>query len=179
MTMKLKCSLPAIAALLWCSISLFPQCSKEDAGNRGSAVLNVVLKDAPGLYEAVLVEVLEVQIHSTSAGWVSVDVQDSIYDLLLLQDSAIAVLGQTLVPADRISQIRLILGDDNSVQKDSVVYPLSMSSQDETGLKLNVNQVIQAGALYTLVLDFKAEESVIDQGNGEFRLKPVITAEFQ
>jgi hypothetical protein len=177
MSSKLKCSIPVILLLLLCILTLFTQCSKDD--DKGISQVTVFLKDAPGDYEAVNVEVLQVDIHSVSDGWVGVDVQDSIYDLLLLQDSAIALLGQATVPADRISQIRLILGDNNSVQVDSVVYPLQLSSQDETGLKLNVNQELQNGVTYTLVLDFEADESVLEQSPGVYRLKPVLKATFR
>ena len=177
MSFKLKCSIPVILLLLFCILALFTQCSKDD--EKGLSQVTVLLKDAPGDFEAVNVEVTQVDIHSSSVGWIGVDVQDSVYDLLLLRDSAIAMLGQATVPADRVTQIRLILGDDNSVQVDSVVYPLQLSSQDQTGLKLNVNQVLQNGVTYTLVLDFEADQSVLEQSPGVYRLKPVLKATFQ
>ena len=51
-------------------------------------------------------------------------------------------------------------------------------SQDESGLKLNVHQDLAAGQFYTLVIDFDASLSVVDEGNGSYRLKPVLTAQF-
>jgi len=166
----------------WCLIigmcvvlSIFA-CGKEDDPE---AKLTVLLKDAPGDFQQVNIEVVEVRVHSSAEGWVTVPVNDSIYDLLLLSDSANAVLGLTALSASNISQIRLIIGAQNTVMVDSVIHPLAMSSQDESGLKLNVNQTLASGGVYTLTIDFDANASVTLQGNGVYRLKPVLSAEFQ
>lgn len=156
-------------------VVIFNSCKKEE----GTATLVVHLTDTPAAYEAVHVEVTGVEIHTNTDGWMTVPVTDTIYDLLQLQDSANAVLGSLIVPVGTLSQIRLILGDQNTVTVNSVVYPLSLSSQDKSGLKLNIHQELSANTTYTLVLDFDASLSVIDNGNGTYKLKPVITAEFQ
>jgi hypothetical protein len=109
----------------------------------------------------------------------TVPVTDSIYDLLQLQDSANAMLGSLVIPTGTLSQVRLILGSHNTVTVNSVVYPLLLSSQDESGLKLNIHQELSDDATYNLVLDFDAAQSVIDNGNGTYKLKPVITAAFE
>ena len=98
---------------------------------------------------------------------------------MLQLDSANSLLGSLVVPTGTLSQIRLILGDQNTVTVNSVVYPLSLSSQDESGLKLNVHQELSDDVTYTLVLDFDASQSVINNGNGTYKLKPVITAAFE
>jgi hypothetical protein len=140
--------------------------------------VKVSLKDAPGDFQQVNVEVTGVEVHTTSDGWRGIIVKDSIYDLLLLTDSAGTFLGSGTIPASHITQVRLILGTQNTVMIDSVVHPLSLSSQDETGLKVNVNQDLANGGVYTLILDFEAEDSVVPEGNGDYKLKPVVKAEF-
>lgn len=155
-------------------VLLLNSCKKDD---EGTATLNVSLKDAPGDYQQVNVEVIGVEVN-TPGGWRGIVVNDSIYDLLLLTDSSGTFLGSGSVPADKITQVRLLLGDDNSVMIDSIVHPLALSSQDETGLKINVNQDLSNGSVYTLMLDFEAEESVVSTGNGQYKLKPVLTGRF-
>ncbi len=152
-------------------------CSKDD--DKGTASINLLLKDAPGDFQQVNVEVIDVQLHTTSGGWQTIPVNDSIYDLLLLRDSANAALGTAILPSSNLTQLRLILGNQNTVMVDSVIHPLALSSQDETGLKININQSLNSGSVYTLVMDFDAAASVILQGNGTYKLKPVLTAEFQ
>lgn len=158
---------------------LFFSCGKEP-GSRDAAMLSVRLHDSPAVMDSVLVEVAEVRIHSNNGGWVSLATQSGIYDLLALQNGIDTLLvPPQQIPAGTISQIRLILGDENRVVADSVSYPLSLSSQDESGLKLNLHADIMAGQQYTVIVDFDAEQSVIQQGNDTYRLKPVLRATIQ
>src|SRR5674476_261484 len=73
-----------------------------------------------------------------------------------------------------VDQIRLILGTNNSVVINNVKYPLSTPSADQTGLKLQVHQTLQAGIYYAVLLDFDANKSIVLEGNGTYKLKPVI-----
>jgi len=76
--------------------------------------------------------------------------------------------------AGTISQIRLILGTENSVMVDGVVYHLSTPSADQSGLKLQIHQTFVAGVSYNILLDFDVSQSIVLTGNGEYKLKPVI-----
>jgi len=151
-------------------------CKKD---HEGTASISIRLKDLPAVYQQVNIEVTAVQVHSNSGGWMTLDVTDTIYDLLLLQDSANAALGTLTLPSGIVSQVRLILGAQNTVMADSVIYDLELSSQDESGLKLNIHQDLIANQYYTLVLDLDAEKSVKENGDGTYKLMPVMTAEFQ
>jgi hypothetical protein len=73
-----------------------------------------------------------------------------------------------------ISQIRLILGPNNSVVVDGVSYPLSTPSAEQSGLKIQVHQTFEPGVSYAILLDFDATQSIKEKGNGEYQLKPVI-----
>ncbi len=59
--------------------------------------------------------------------------------------------------------------------------PLLLSSQSKTGLKIPSGQiaatarfVIAAGETKDLDIDFDACASIVTEGNGQFRLKPVL-----
>ncbi|MBK5286143.1 MAG: DUF4382 domain-containing protein [Bacteroidia bacterium] len=151
-------------------------CKKEE---QQTSSITIKLKDAPATaFQEVNVEVIGVQIHSNVSGRVSLNVNDSIYDLLLLQNNSNAVLSTMTLPSATVSQVRLILGTHNTVKVNNVIYPLSLSSQDESGLKLNIHQTLVANQTYTLMLDFIASQSVIQNGNGTYKLKPVLNAAF-
>jgi hypothetical protein len=55
-----------------------------------------------------------------------------------------------------------------------VVYPLSTPSAMQSGLKLQVHQTFEAGVAYSIILDFDANQSIVVEGNGVYKLKPVI-----
>lgn len=58
--------------------------------------------------------------------------------------------------------------------KDDTKYPLEVPSGVQSGLKLIHPFTISAGTVTTLYLDFDAEKSVKQTGNGQYKLKPTI-----
>jgi hypothetical protein len=97
-----------------------------------------------------------------------------IYNLLDLTNGVNTLIATSDMEPGTISQIRLILGPDNSVVVDGVTYPLSTPSAQQSGLKLQIHQTFEPGVAYSILLDFDANQSIIETGNGEYQLKPVI-----
>jgi hypothetical protein len=68
------------------------------------------------------------------------------------------------------------------VLSDNSVHELDLSSQTNTGLKIPPGQIVggpitvTAGQNITLNIDFNVCASLIQEGNGMFRLKPTLTA---
>lgn len=168
-------------SLLFFSTLLFIGCNKNDDEDRTSTV-NVRMTDAPGDYDAVNVEVLDVMVksdlNSDDAGWVSIGTAaPQIYNLLDLTGGVNALLADdAVIPSGKLAQIRLVLGDDNTVVKDGVTYPLHTPSAQQSGLKLLVNATLQADFVYDFLLDFDVEKSIVVEagGSGNYNLSPVI-----
>ena len=165
-------------------------CSDDDSETvteGGSANLTVRMTDAPGDYDAVFVDVqdIEIKVEADSDleadadvdgdGWISVgDVQTGVYDLLELTGGVSQLLADTEVPSGYVSQMRLILGSENTVVVDGVEKPMNTPSAEQSGLKLQLNQNLEAGENYAFLLDFDVDKSVVAMGNGGYNLKPVI-----
>lgn len=165
-----------IAMLL---LSVVFACSDDESGDleNNEAQIAVKLVDAPGDYEAVFVEVEDVRIKYAGAeDSSSLEVNAGIYNLLELTGGVSALLAEEDVPAGKISQIRLILGDENTVVVNGETHPLKTPSAQQSGLKIQVNETLEAGIFYEFILDFNVEESIVAQGNGGYSLKPVIRA---
>ncbi|MFM9028870.1 MAG: DUF4382 domain-containing protein, partial [Bacteroidota bacterium] len=159
------------------SVALFACQEKESSP---TAFLSISITDAPGNYDNVFVEVTGVEVHTDVGGWQLLAVDSGIYDLLTLQNGIDTVLAiPQSVPSGLISQVRLILGDSNTVVVGGTSYPLDLSSQDITGLKCNLHDTLQPNTTYDILLDFDADRSVLQQGNGVYRLKPVVSAVLQ
>lgn len=157
----------------------FTACSDDDdAGNgENTARMSVKMVDAPGDYEAVNVDVEGIEIKYANDTDVNLDVDDEIYNLLELTGGEYAQLAlDDEIPAGDISQIRLILGSDNTIVVDGETYDLATPSAQQSGLKLNLNETLEAGYTYEYILDFDVEQSIVTQGNGSYSLKPVIRA---
>lgn len=132
------------------------------------------MKDDPGDYQQVNVNVIGVEGHVAS-GWVPFPVQPGIYNLLDLQDGVTVMLAPgTTIPAGQMDQLRLILGQDNTIMIDSVLLPLDTPSAEQSGLKINVDYNFQDGDQYQVLLDFDAGQSIVEKGNGTYSLKPVL-----
>jgi len=147
-------------------------CKKKSEGN---SQMTVKMVDAPGDFQQVNVEVLQVQVHHSGQGWVNLPTNAGVYDLLTLQnDVSTTLVNAGSLPSGHLEQFRLILGDENNVMIDSVYYPLATPSAQQSGLKINLNADFAPNTLYELVLDFDAANSIVIQGNGAYSLKPVI-----
>jgi hypothetical protein len=168
----------SLMAFLLLSLS---SCSSSDDSAQTSRI-SVRMTDAPGDYDAVYIDVKDVLIKSTldnndNEGWVSIgDVQPKIYNLLDLTGGVNVLLADNVVPSGFLGQVRLLLGDNNTVVKKGVTYPLKTPSAQQSGLKLKINQTLVAGATYDFLLDFDVERSIVVQaGNsGNYNLHPVV-----
>jgi len=114
----------------------------------------------------------------------------------------LAQLGSGPIPVGDYQQIRLLLVANGTttgplpvsnacggsifncvvVTGQTSPVPLDLSSQAKTGLKIPPGQIaggpirVAAGQAVDINLDFNACASVIREGNGQFRLKPTLTA---
>lgn len=145
---------------------------KKDATT--SYPYNVRMTDAPAPYDAVFIDLQGVEITGNDDIAVMMNVHAGIYNLLNFTNGADTLISTGTLENANVKQIRLILGSNNTVEINGVSYPLSTPSADQTGLKLQVHQTLQAGVQYSVLLDFDANQSIVDLGNGSYKLKPVI-----
>jgi hypothetical protein len=141
--------------------------------------VEIRLTDEPGDYEKVIIDVVDIQV-KFDGDWIDLDTDyTGSYDLIELTAGVDTLLAVSNLPAGELKEVRLILGDDNFVQIDSILIPLRTPSAQQSGLKIKLeNALLQPDLSYTLLLDFDAGRSVVRAGNsGNYNLKPVIRAE--
>jgi hypothetical protein len=175
----MKTTKPFSFILLFFAFSLFTvSCQKGVSGDSNKARLQVFLTDDPGNYEEVVINVQDIRINytsDTSNGWQSLsNVNTGMYDVLKLVNDNDTLLADAELNPGRIQQIRLVLGNNNYVKVDGQVHQLETPSAQQSGLKLKINQDVEAGLLYKLLLDFDAARSIVKTGNNKYILKPVI-----
>ena len=167
------------------SISLFAMlvfsgtyCKKDAEKSR----LTVYLTDAPAEYDAVNIEVVGIQVKASSdpgeGGWTTMPMPVSpvTYNLLEFTNGMETLLSTFELPAGKVSQLRLILGQNNSIVVNGVAsgLPLEVPSGQESGLKFNIHADLIGGVEYKLWIDFDCLRSVVVNGAGDYILKPVI-----
>jgi hypothetical protein len=58
------------------------------------------------------------------------------------------LLGSTVLPAGKISQMRLVLGSRNTVNIDGTISDLKTPSAQQSGLKFKIDATLKAGITY-------------------------------
>ena len=162
------------ALLVMCSVFALSGCRKED-DNKGN--ISIRMTDAPAAYQQVNVEILKVRVHMEGgASWIDLPTNSGVYDLLALQNGidTTIVNSNAQLPAGNISQMRLVLGSNNTIMADSVLYPLAVPSGSESGVKIVGNMQVIPNQTLNVLIDFVAGESVVENGNNSYHLKPVI-----
>lgn len=155
----------------------------------GTGTMEVTMTDAPANYDSVNVTVNSVRVHqntdaetdSTESdeeaeedGWVTITDEPMKINLLELTNGNQVSLGSEELEAGTYSQVRFVLGNDNTVTIDGETHQLQTPSAQQSGLKLNVNAEVEENTTYTLLVDFDAARSIVQQGNGDYLLKPVL-----
>ncbi|HVG12239.1 MAG TPA: DUF4382 domain-containing protein [Flavisolibacter sp.] len=164
--MKLK-NLFAIAVLTVVSVSA---CEKES--NR--TTLRIRMTDAPTALDEVNIDLKEVNVKfaNDTSSWINMDTRAGIYNLLSLQNGIDTLIASGTYPSGNVKEIRLVVGDQNTVVENGQSYPLTIPSGASSGLKIKVNKDLQEG-LDSLLIDFDAALSVQKEAEG-FKLRPVI-----
>ena len=166
--------------LIAAGVITFVGCSKNSSsGSSGTSSMSVYLVDGPAAYDKVNIDIQSVQVKSSTdvseSDWQSLTIpRTGIYNLLDFKNGLETLLGTIQLPAGKISQIRLILGPNNSVVVGGATYPLTTPSAQQSGLKLAINADLVAGVDYKIWIDFDAARSIVQTGSGSYILKPVI-----
>lgn len=170
---------------------LMAACGGGD-GDAGTGTLHVSMTDAPACgFDHVYVTVNKVRVHASASaadsdgGWTDIALATPRkVDLLSLTNGVLTDLGSAPLPAGQYQQLRLVLSPNqgNALANSVVVtgsateQALATPSGTQSGYKIIQPFTVQANTLVDLVLDFNACKSIVQQGNGGYRLKPVVTA---
>lgn len=122
-------------------VILFPSCNKD----KNLTHLSVQMTDAPGNFGAVYIDLQGVEIKGNGGNLVLLNANEGIYNLLDFSNGADTLIASGDLEAGEVSQMRLILGSDNTVMVDGVIYPLSTPSAMQSGLKLQMHHTFEAG----------------------------------
>jgi hypothetical protein len=175
-------------------------CLTSGCDLKGTGTLTLNLADDPGEYEEVFITFSEISVHrgeeqdegedeeeeeeeADDSYWIVISEEEQGYDLLTLKD-AYTLLADADLEEGIYTQIRLKIVDGNDADGypktyvklvgDDTKYPLEVPSGTTPGLKLIHPFRITADGETVLYLDFDAEASVKQTGNGQYKLKPTI-----
>lgn len=175
---------------------LVAACGGGDGGsdNTSSAngTLHVAMTDAPACgFDHVFVTVSKVRVNASGSagdndgGWTDIALPTpQRVDLLSLTNGVLFDIGRAPLPAGQYQQVRLVLSPNQGntlanavvVSGSTAEQPLATPSATQSGYKIIQPFTVPANTLVDLILDFNACKSIVQQGNGGYSLKPVVTA---
>jgi hypothetical protein len=176
----------AIAAIAGLAVVVAAGCGGGGSSSGGSGQLTVLMADAPppGVDE-VNVTITKCEVHTggteaTGGSWKTVFEGQQSFNLLdlanvLNPDALPHIVDRGTLPAGRYTQLRLIVDPNTASIKlaDGSVHPLVIPSGANTGLKALPFE-IRSQQDTVLLLDFDVAQSVNVQGDGTYKLTPVI-----
>ncbi|RFS26488.1 DUF4382 domain-containing protein [Chitinophaga silvatica] len=166
--------------------------------------VNLYLSDDPGYFDKVLLDIRKVEVLVDTCGgkddnwddkdrcwwdedhdrdrkdtcqvWDSLSIHPGVYDLLTLRNGSDTLLAGGNVTKGTMKQIRITIGNQNSLVKEGVTYPLkSIAGQSKIIVRVRHNEWDQLDAdNLQLWLDFDIQRSIIKVWNNQFVLKPFI-----
>ncbi|UYQ94775.1 DUF4382 domain-containing protein [Chitinophaga horti] len=194
----------ALSTIIW-SCSKDDSASSERIGANQQR-LQVYLTDDPGLFDQVFIDIRNVEVlvdtcssdddddrwdkHSrcwwddgrwdrkkdTCKVWDTLAIRSGIYDILSFRNGVDTLFANGVVPKGTVKKIRITIGNNNSLVKDSVTYPLKTVT-GETKLIVNIRgdewEEYSPDQL-RLWLDFDVSRSIVEVRRGTFVLKPYI-----
>jgi hypothetical protein len=134
--------------------------------------------------EAVMVTFSSIRVHrsgdaeESEDGWIEIvgaetAVEDRTFNLLELVNGVSAVLGEQQLEAGKYTQIRIIV-ESSTALINGAEEELTIPSGQQTGIKLVGNFTVEPDQITDLMLDFDAEQSVRNLGNGDWEMRPTI-----
>ena len=194
----------SFASIMAIAVALFVTACNKTASVEsapGQQSLALYLTDGPGLFDKVLVDIKSIKVlvdtskntrnhdscnwnrmgiddhkKDTAFVWHDLGIKAGVYDLLQLRNGTDTLLAESNITKGSIRLIKIEIGTNNSVMKDSVTYPVSIP----VGAP-NYVLIATQGHEYDeylpgknrLWLDFDVARSIVQERNGVFYLRPV------
>ncbi len=172
---KLFMKVPGIRIILFAlgSLIILTNCDKKNL--EPVTQLKIRLTDVPVNAQEVNVHIKEVRVKfANDTTETTLNTKEAIYNLLDYQDGKDTVIAQgNLSATNTVRELRVILGDSNTLKINNEVYHLNIPVSLRSGTKIIIDKKLNK-SIESVVLDFDAGLSVVELGKGNYQLNPVI-----
>ena len=147
----------------------------NDIRTENTTNLTIRLTDAPASFDAVYVDLQRIRVR-LDGEWSELEsFEPIIIDLLELQDGVEEILADEEFDVGILEEVRVILGEENSVVVGGESLELKIPSGQRSGFKIKINQSLEEDTDFSMLIDFDALLSIKEAGeSGKYILKPVI-----
>ena len=178
MKRSIVCVLLSVMVLM-----LFPGCGGDGGSGSGTGTISMDITDAKPLIAGDPTELWlvfeEVLVHKSGGGWVSLDLPETPFEINLLafsHEEKTELVTPTLVTMGHITQIRFVISRAYMVF-DGNRDPVDIDLDVPSGILRTDKQFdwwLENGGAVDLTVHFDLSQSIVQTGEGEYKLKPVI-----
>jgi hypothetical protein len=166
-------------------IAGFYSCSRESSMSQ-LATTQIYLTDHPTpVFDSVFIDIekLEVKVedsNSVNEGWTTLLIHPGVYNILRFRNGLDTLFANGTLPSVRIKKLRMTLGSNNSLMKNSQSFPLKIKDNDrQVVANLNNTNFDVTGSQVLFWIDFDAGNSIKADNSGSgnnngFLLQPHI-----
>jgi hypothetical protein len=175
--MKIKFSMKGRYAEILVTIlfAIFVALGCDKVNLQPTTNLNIKLANSQLTQQEINIDVKEVTVNlEGETEWISLKPKAGVYNLLNLKNGNDTLIASGDVSATRIvKQMRLILGDNNTIEVNKQYVPLSIATKTGNSLDVMVGAKMNKN-LETVVIDFDAATSINKTADGKYELNPVL-----
>jgi len=175
-------------AIIVLSLFLMTSCSNELETEtfENSTLVTVKLQGTPSTLSKANLEVVDIQLRvledeSNPNAWVSLNtVNTGIHDLTKITDNTVVTLVDfEEIPSEFIYNIKLVLGDNNTMVKNGLEYVLDMAPEYNNASVNIVGKQLMSNKIYDFVLVFDVDGSIEMSSEGNANLNPKMSTEMR
>ncbi|MFH1120830.1 MAG: DUF4382 domain-containing protein [Bacteroidota bacterium] len=164
-----------LMAMITMAVLFFVSCEKSTenhlAGNT-NAMVEVMLAGESDQYNAVNIDIQEVYLKNEKNDWVEVPLTTpGVYNLTYIAGESDVLLGKAEMPDAMFSQVRIVMGTENSVVVDGVKHPLDLPVGD-SDIILDILSETKERAIHRFWIDFDIPASIKNNGQDRYIFKP-------
>lgn len=163
------------------SVSFLTSCEKNPDVSKTNetdlqtekATVEVMVSGEASHYDAVNLDIQKLELYSDVDGWISIPLtKPGVFSLSGTGNGNDIMLGAAKVNSGKISILRMIYGNNNTIVVEGVSYPLTILINPATGIEMNYEAQLESGKVFRLMIDIEAFQSVYSTGHGKYFLKP-------
>ena len=195
-----------LAGILAIAVSfVMTACNKNtsaEANAAGKEQFSLYLTDGPGFFDHVYIDIRSVKVlvdtskdtrrhdnddwdhhgedehgKDSSFVWESLNIKPGVYDILKFRNGADTLLASSNITKGDIRLIKIEIGTNNSLVKDSITYPVYLPSNAKNYILIKLRgdeefERYEAGKK-RLWIDFDVARSIFQGNDNRFYLRPV------
>lgn len=165
------CAISLLTAAAFATIGCGGETGKPKTGYLGVCMVDSSDPKIPSLY----VRFDSIDLYNTQKGWQHTITIPVVYDLVRLGLIEIPMCGNPELPVGNYEELRMVISEAWISDSDGD-HPVEITGNSGfLGFRFKPGTVVEENRMIDLIVDFNVEKSIVKDGDGNYRLQPVVS----